>query len=116
MATIIYLYNSSSGYYFANFLQRAIVEKMSNLKESPPDDGMVDGTKDEFKRPSYLQYRRDSMSPEARDREYYNSIDRTEITNAAQKPKINYSVDERYIEIANYKCISSSINKDLQLI
>ena len=113
MATIIYLYNSSSGYYFGNFLQREIsiiLRMMTNSKDSPPDDGMVDGTKDELKRPSYLQYRRDSMSPEARDREYYNSIDRTEIINATEEPKINYTVDERYIEIANYKPVKAENN------
>lgn len=76
-------------------------------EDNPPDDGMIDGTKDGLNRPALLQYRRDSMSPEAGHRNQF--FKRVEI-NAQKEPKVIYTSDDRYIEIANWKPVCFTLH------
>ena len=75
--------------------------KKRNPNGTPPDDGMIDGTKDELNRPALLQYRRETMSPEATDRKIFERIP----VNGQREPKVLYTYDDRYIEIANWKTV-----------
>ena len=78
---------------------------MVNNLDVPPDNGMIDGTRDLLSRPGLLQYRRDSMSPEVHHRNMQN-LKRIEIIQPTKEPKTTFNRDERYIEIANWKPVS----------